>query len=212
MIGFGLMVLAASAVPSPPVDQADMSCAFQRAGELAIATSDAPEAVADRVADACAQATGADSPPMTDATRHRVRSAAIAVVNRRRGLDGQPPDAPIRLPNLTSTSQLARLDIPDEIAPAILPYMGCRLGSAGIPLRSSRDGPEVAPAVAVGADCTASRGEAARRAEAMLRAQRRGSRSERLAFVERVLASVDEFVTTSLAPTPAREASDASDR
>jgi hypothetical protein len=46
----------------------------------------------------------------------------------------------------------------------------------------------------------------------MLRAQRRGSRSERQAFVERVLASVDDFVTNSLAPAPAKEASDASDR
>lgn len=208
-----LIALAAiSGVPTPPEDQAYITCAFQRAGELASATGDSPEAVADRVVDACAEADGADAPPMTDATRHRVRTAAIAVVNRRRGLDGQPPDAPIRLPSSTSTSQVASLHIPDEIAPAVLPYMSCRLGSAGVPLRRSRDGADVAPAVAVGADCSDSRAEAARHAEAMLRAQRRGSRSDRRAFVERVLLSIDDFVTTTLAPPPAEEGHDAPDR
>ena len=211
MIASLIALAAFSGVSGPPADQAYISCAFQRAGELATATSDPPEAVADTVVAACAEAGGEDA-SMSDATGYRVRAAAIAVVNRRRGLDGQPPDAPIRLSNITSTSQLARLDIPDEIAPAILPYLSCRMGSAGIPLRASRDGPELAPAVGLGADCSASRAEVARRAETMLREQRRGSRSERRVYVERVLSNVDNFVSGSLMAPQVEEKPDAANR
>ena len=112
----------------------------------------------------------------------------------------------------TEVRSLVSLDIPDEIAPAILPYVSCRLASAGIPLRSSRDGPEETPTVAVGAGCTESRAEAARRAEAMLRAQRRGSRSERRVYVERVLSNVDDFVSGDLMAPPVEEKPDAENR
>ena len=120
-----------------------------------------------------------------------------------------PAEAP---PTRTEVRSIASFDVPDEIAPAILPYMSCRLASAGIPLRSSRDGPEETPAVSIGASCTASRAEAARRAEAMLRAQHRGSRSERRAYVERVLSNVDNFVSGSLMAPQIEEKSDAANR
>jgi hypothetical protein len=112
----------------------------------------------------------------------------------------------------TEVRSIVSLDITDEIAPAILPYVSCRLASAGIPLRSSRDGPEETPTAAVGAGCTESRAEAARRAEAMLRAQRRGSRSERRVYVERVLSNVDNFASGSLMAPQVEEKPDATNR
>jgi hypothetical protein len=49
------------------------------------------------------------------------------------------------------------------------------------------------PPEQLGADCSEARARAARRAEAMLRDQRRGTAAERRAFVERVLVDVDNF-------------------
>ena len=87
-----------------------------------------------------------------------------------------------------------RLDIPDEIAPAIVPYVRCKIASAGIEIRSSLGGPVQRPSVAAGADCTQARAQAATRADQMLRDQRRGSEAERNALIERTLASVDAFL------------------
>ena len=187
---------------TPPADQAYIRCAFQRAGELATATSDPPEAVANRVIEVCAPAAGADGPAMTDAIRSRVRAAAIAVVNRRRGLDGQPPEAPIRLPAPGAPIRLpapgARLEIPDEIARAVVPYIACLHGSRGTPVYSN--GVRQPAFVAEGTDCRPHRERAAREAERMLRDQRRGSGDERRAYVEAVLARVDAFVAGADSP------------
>jgi hypothetical protein len=58
----------------------------------------------------------------------------------------------------------------------------------------------------LGADCSGARRESARLAERLLKRQRRGSAAERRAFVEKVLASVDDFVgkTTQLPLPPER--------
>ena len=85
------------------------------------------------------------------------------------------------------------LDIPDEIAPAIIPYLQCAMASRGVEQRVSENGPRVRPAAPMGADCASHRAEAARRAEEMLRSQGRGSPAERRAFVERALTDVDTF-------------------
>jgi hypothetical protein len=94
---------------------------------------------------------------------------------------------------------LGRLTIPDQIAPAVVPYLQCLYASHGVEIRSS-DGRPQRPAVARGADCSAQRLEASQRAEQMLRNQHRGSREERDRFVERVLASIDSFAAQPATP------------
>jgi hypothetical protein len=104
---------------------------------------------------------------------------------------GEPPPAP---PPVRRSVARRVLDIPDEIAPAILPYLQCAMASRGVQQRTTVDGPIVRPAAPVGTDCSPRRTQAARRAEDMLRTQGRGDLAERRAFVERVLAGVDDFV------------------
>jgi hypothetical protein len=114
----------------------------------------------------------------------------------------QPPSAPVvRLPNTTDTA-VARLDIPDEIAPALLPYLRCKLASAGLELRSSVNGPVQRPTAPVGADCKNVREEAALKAERMLRDRRRGPSADHRAFVRRALASIDNFIDAPLQMPP----------
>ena len=108
----------------------------------------------------------------------------------------EPPAAP----PLERRVLLRRLDIPDEIAPAIVPYMQCVMASRGVAQRASVDGPLVRPVAPVGADCSSHRAQAARRAEDMLRTQGRGDPAERTAFVERVLADVEAFVAEAGRP------------
>lgn len=107
---------------------------------------------------------------------------------------------------------VARLTIPDEIAPAIVPYVNCLMASRGVPVRSSHDGPIVPPSVPAGADCAPARHEAARRADAMLVSQHRGSLAQRASLIERTLASVDSFATTFTTAPPAGSKPDASNR
>ena len=97
---------------------------------------------------------------------------------------------------------MARLDIPDEIAPAVVPYMRCLMGSRGVP--EGRPGAARAPSVAPGTDCAPVRATAARNAEAMLAAQHRGNPQERAAMIERALAGIDGFAAgfTPPATTP----------
>jgi hypothetical protein len=87
---------------------------------------------------------------------------------------------------------IGTLVIPDEIAPAVVPYMSCLYASRGIAISSN--GVRERPVVAEGADCVPHRERAARRAERMLRDQGSGSRDERRAYVEAVLGRLEAFV------------------
>lgn len=102
-----------------------------------------------------------------------------------------------------------RLDIPDEIAPAIVPYMRCLAASRGVPIRAPGHGAVEPPTAAVGADCTPVRAAAARNAETMLAAQHRGTREERAALIERTLAGVDGFANMSASAPPSERKPDA---
>lgn len=113
--------------------------------------------------------------------------------------------AEARRPVLTSDVPMARLTIPDEVAPAVAPYLRCQLLSHGV--RMGPPGAQTVPTPGqLGADCSGARRESARLAERLLKRQRRGSAAERRAFVEKVLASVDDFVgkTTQLPLPPER--------
>jgi hypothetical protein len=114
----------------------------------------------------------------------------------------QPPPPPLE----RRSEVLRTLDIPDEIGAAIAPYLRCKIASMGMEVRSSVDGPVERPAAAVGADCSKVRGQAADRAERMLRNLGRGTEAERRALVEQTLTSVDSFVTVPAA-TPSTQSS-----
>lgn len=104
----------------------------------------------------------------------------------------QPPPGAVRRPDLTTTEPIARLTIPDEIAPAVVPYLECLIASKGSALHDSK-GNVVTAAVPVGADCSSQRTSAVRNADLMLEQQGHTSGKERDVFIGKVLASIDAF-------------------
>jgi hypothetical protein len=85
----------------------------------------------------------------------------------------------------------SRLVIPDEIAPAVLPYLGCLMARDGVQVRGRMD--PRPPGVGPGADCGPFRNRAAHEADLAL--TRLGGRSpeERARLIESTLASIDDF-------------------
>jgi hypothetical protein len=113
-------------------------------------------------------------------------------------ISAPPSDDPVTV--ITREEAGRRLVIPDEIAPAVLPYMTCQLAAHGVTL--GPPGAERIPAAEQrGADCSTVRKEAARNAERMLEQRGRNDAVERRAIVEHVLAKVEAFAAMS-APTP----------
>lgn len=100
------------------------------------------------------------------------------------------------------------LEIPDEIAPAILPYLLCRSASAGVAVYSEEKRQPVAPppGLAQGASCDLQRARAAADADGLLR--RRGGRDEvaRRSLIGTTLAGIDAFLRASASPDPQGDA------
>jgi hypothetical protein len=165
-----------------------MRCAFETAEKLALASEDAPSTIANRVVLLCAAQAVAGAPAVGEEARDFMRAGARAMVERRRGLDGQPAGAPLMIAVPQNS-----FDIPDEIAPALIPYLRCRLASAGQTEKS--DGRVVAPpkGIAKGSNCSAFREQAARNADRMLRTQGGRSSAERKAFIDKALQDMDQF-------------------
>ena len=170
------------------------------------------DALAEEVVTACASAGGADMPRMTDVTEARVRAAAIAMINRKRGLDGEPADAPIRLP-VVGVAQVGRLDIPDEIAPAVVPYLQCLIASAGVPLYTAGREKLIAPpeGAAKGSDCERFREKAARDADVLLRRHGGKDKQQREATIDRTLMNIEDFQRASRQPPTSPEKKNAQD-
>jgi hypothetical protein len=105
---------------------------------------------------------------------------------------------------LVSQVPLGGFQIPDEVAPALAPYMNCRLASLGVPVYTSGREKLIRPprGIGKGSDCTAVRTKAAQDADGMLKRANRGSRAERAALIERVLVSIDEFNPAPPLPSP----------
>jgi hypothetical protein len=114
-----------------------------------------------------------------------------------------PPESFTRRP-----VQGSRLALPDEIAPAIVPYLQCLLDSRGV--RSTRDGHDVPPVVARGADCSAQRKLGAQRADEMLLQSGGKSADQRRALIESTLRSLEDFVAQTTHSPPAEKDSNAS--
>jgi hypothetical protein len=93
----------------------------------------------------------------------------------------------------TVVVESAPLTIPDEIAPAVIPYMACLTAAKGSPLRNGLDGPEALRGqYKVGQNCTEVRAEASRNADRMLKGKR--SKRERADLINSTLVSIDTFV------------------
>ena len=140
---------------------------------------------------------------LREATEQEALAAALSVA--------QPPEPPAGEKAAPQTSvrvqRLGSLTIPDEVAPAVLPYLDCLYGSRGIEIRSP-DGTPQPNAVPRGADCTAQRREAAERADRLLRNRSLGTTSRRAEYVERVLANIDRFAAGPAAAPEAQAATD----
>jgi hypothetical protein len=88
-------------------------------------------------------------------------------------------------------SQTLSLHIPDEISPAVEPYVRCRLESVGATMTGS-DGKSTTPLVSKGGDCTAIGAKAAAEADTLL--TRQGKReSARAKLIAKTMKSIDDF-------------------
>jgi hypothetical protein len=186
------IVRSADAPTQPqPQEDAAIKCAFEHARQLAAASSEAPDIIADKVVGTCAPAENGDA-PQAGLTRSRIRAAATAMAARLRGLDGQPADAPLLIPTPES-----RFEIPDELVPAIVPYLMCLNASAGIPVYADSNRKAVVPpppGISKGSDCGGMRKEAADKADELLKARGHPDAAERKAFIGRALEQADNFL------------------
>lgn len=105
---------------------------------------------------------------------------------------------------LVSQVPLGSFRIPDELGPALAPYMNCRFASLGVPVYAAGKEKPIPPprGIGKGSDCTLVRTKAAKDADRMLEGSNRGSRAERAALIERVLVSIDEFNPGPPLPPP----------
>ena len=110
----------------------------------------------------------------------------------------QVSDSAAQRPVIQRNLAIAKLVIPDEIAPAVVPYMGCLFARQGVEVRGTLD--PRPKNVAKGGDCSERRDLAARNADKMLR--RLGGRSveQRHEFIENTLVAMEEFSKASAPP------------
>ena len=188
VIAFLTALALQAAIGTKPADAGYIKCAIGKASELGAASSEPTEVLAEEILATCTGDT--DVGPRT---RTRIREAAIAMIRRRRGLDGQAADAPIRV------RELASFDIPDEIAPAVIPYLLCRTASSGVPVYTQGKRALVAPppGMAKGSDCSAARAKASADADRILRQAGHADRAERAGYVEKTLSDLDKFYASS---------------
>lgn len=177
-----------------PLPESAMRCVFAEARALGSESKASAEAIAAQVVTRCAFAAGADAASVSDATRMSMHAAGLAAVRRVRGVDGQPADAPIRVPSLSpETDAMGSFKIPDEIAPAVLPYVSCLAARARLPVLAH--GKQLAaPATGGNGDCDEARKKASREAHLLLQRQGRLSEEERRALIEGTLSGADAFM------------------
>lgn len=105
----------------------------------------------------------------------------------------QPAPAPDAPQTTTTSVMIGRLDIPDELAPAVIPYLRCLNASNGMEVRSNGGVVAPPPGIEEGSDCSAFRRRAAAQGDALLRRRGISSASERQRRVEATLVSIDGF-------------------
>ena len=87
---------------------------------------------------------------------------------------------------------LGRLEIPDQIAPALMPYMACQMRAAGAPIIKPGQ-PVPLGQQPTGEDCTKVREAAGRNAVTMLVREHVDPPGGRQAFVAKALDDIDTF-------------------
>ena len=85
------------------------------------------------------------------------------------------------------------LQIPDQIAPAIIPYLACLMAARGQRIPTEKGGP-VLEGITRGSDCGAYRKAASKRAYLLISENSRAGRRERKAYVESSLEDVERWV------------------
>jgi len=83
------------------------------------------------------------------------------------------------------------LHVPDKVAPAVNPYLWCRLQSLGATVNGA-DGKPVKKLAEKGGDCSALRAKAAVQADALLTKDGQ-SQDERAKLIDDTLKSIDDF-------------------
>ncbi len=148
------------------------------------------------IAETRAGTSQSDAVDRVAALRNQVEQEVVATVRANHG-DAAPADpaAKSEPPATLEAVSMGTINIPEGISPAIMPYMGCLFASRGTNLRLDPGEPDPRPpGVAVAADCSAQRAEAARRADDILRARHRLNAGRRRALIEETLSNVDRFV------------------
>lgn len=106
--------------------------------------------------------------------------------------------APQPVRTVETTEKIGSIDVPDEIAPAIGPYITCRIMASGTPLIV--EGKPVSYTLSGQTDCAKVRENAAREADSLLVRQGMGDEAKRRAFVGKALADADSFTATLSTP------------
>jgi hypothetical protein len=106
-------------------------------------------------------------------------------------LQAQQPAPP---PPVPDTAADLHFHAPDEIVPAVLPYLACLYASRGLPLLNGTDRQAIASKVALGGDCSAVRRIAEQNAIGSLTNTPAANGRSPMAVVAETLSSIDAYV------------------
>src|SRR3954447_8989915 len=106
---------------------------------------------------------------------------------------GQAQAAPEPMP-IADTSADLHFHAPDQIVPAVLPYLACLYASRGLPLLNGTDRQSIASKVGVRGDCSGARPQAEKEAIALLRDKADSSGGASATIVADTLSSMDTYV------------------
>jgi hypothetical protein len=94
----------------------------------------------------------------------------------------------------TIVSRTHVLDIPDELAPAVVPYMNCLVTSMGHVARNERGAVPPSPGVSQGSDCSLQRQQAQTLGEQLLERRGMTDPEQRRQRVDSVLSGARDFL------------------
>ena len=103
----------------------------------------------------------------------------------------QAEDAPKPVTIIESKVKLGSIDIPNEIGPAIAPYMTCRILASGTELRV--EGKALNAEKPSAADCDTKKEKAVKYAHELLKKQGVSNKNERTSLIDKTMAEVDVF-------------------
>ncbi len=99
-------------------------------------------------------------------------------------------------------------NVPDELVPALIPFMNCLAASSGIPVISNGRPVPPPPGITRGSDCGASRQQAQLRGDQILRRLGVEDGEQRRVRVEAALVNAENFAAMSRNPPPPSQPAD----